>query len=65
MKRRNRLKRSRTFVLRCFKCPECGLKMVAPKCRGSEPGHIKDMYCPQCKGDQKFVLYDSDRVCMV
>lgn len=62
MKRRMKNGKAGSFVLRCFKCPGCGLKMVAPKGKGSEPEHVKDMYCPMCKEDQKFVLYDSDRV---
>jgi len=62
MKNRTSNRKSRSVVLRSFKCPGCGLKMVAPKGNGSESGHIKDMYCPMCKEDQKFVMFDSDRV---
>ena len=62
MKRRLRRGKASSIVLRCFKCPECGLKMVAPKGRGSEPSHKKDMYCPFCKDVTKFVLFDSDRI---
>lgn len=65
MKRRMKGGRFNSFVLRVFKCPTCGLKMVAPKGRGSEAGHVKDMYCPMCKDDQKFVLYDSDRIFVI
>lgn len=62
MKRRMRHGKADSFVLRAFKCPGCGLKMVAPKGADSEPGHIKDMYCPTCRIVQKFVQFDSDRI---
>jgi rubredoxin len=62
MKHRINGKKAASFVLRAFKCQGCGLKMVAPKSHGSEPGHIKDMYCPNCKAETKFEMFDSDRI---
>jgi phage FluMu protein Com len=54
--------KARSFVLRVFKCPGCGRLQTAPKGWESEPGHIKDMYCPFCKEVQKFIQYDTDRI---
>ena len=38
-------------------CPECGKKFpiirIASKTR--EKNHIKDLYCPYCKKEQKFL----------
>jgi uncharacterized protein YlaI len=55
-------RKSKSFVLRAFKCPECGQRMNAPKGKGSEAGHIKDMWCPICMRVQKFQMYDYDRI---
>lgn len=35
-------------------CPECGSKLPIPRMkRMREKNHIKDMYCPTCKKEQK------------
>lgn len=42
---------------RWFKCPGCNTIQAAFKnnARKTSEGHIKDMWCPWCKKEQKFV----------
>lgn len=37
-------------------CPECGrnFPIIRAASKTREKGHIKDLYCPFCKKDQKF-----------
>ena len=38
-------------------CSECGKQFPIMRCRGNmrEKGHLKDMWCPFCKQDVKFI----------
>ncbi len=38
-------------------CSECGKKFPIMRCKGNmrEKGHLKDMWCPFCKQDVKFI----------
>jgi len=36
-------------------CPECGLKFPIPRQKRREKGHIKDLWCVNCRKVQKFV----------
>ena len=49
--------KKRTVHERIFECPDCQNKMTAWKkdSRRTAIGHIKDMYCPYCKAEKKFV----------
>ena len=40
-----------------FICPDCGKSMYVsrPKGKMRENGHIKDLWCPTCKGLRKMV----------
>lgn len=41
---------------RRFMCCNCGLTVDAPKVKGrTHPGHIKHMYCCQCKETTKHI----------
>lgn len=55
-------RRGRFVFLRWFKCPVCGLVLSAPKHAGDAPGHIKDMWCPTCKAEQKFEQTDTQKI---
>ena len=43
-------------------CPECGNKFPIMRCKGQmrSKGHQKDMWCPFCKQEVKFV---EERLC--
>lgn len=47
----------KSFVLREFYCSDCGLTLMASKKadRQTPAGHIKHMWCPQCKVVTKFI----------
>jgi transcription elongation factor Elf1 len=49
--------KKRTVTLRVFQCPTCGVKMVMPKKanRITKNGHLKTLYCYQCKTDKQMV----------
>lgn len=42
---------------RWFKCPDCGSVFRAFKssAKRTSAGHVKDMYCPWCKKEEKMV----------
>ena len=44
-------------VQRWFKCPDCHKIFAAfkSKAKQTSEGHIKDMYCPWCRKDQKMI----------
>ena len=44
-------------VMRVFKCPVCGGVILASKKanRKTPDGHVKDMFCPYCNDERKFV----------
>lgn len=50
MKRRN-------YVISYFICENCNMSFPLPrlKSRQRENGHIKDIWCPYCKGESKFL----------
>lgn len=52
-----RLSRLHGFCLRIFECPECGMRLTAPKRRSrmTPNGHLKSLYCPRCKTERKFI----------
>lgn len=39
-----------------YSCPDCGTIFPIPRKRGKirGKGHIKDLWCPMCKGVKKF-----------
>lgn len=41
----------KSFYIRCFRCPECGHEMYAPKksTQKTKLGHLKYLWCPWCK----------------
>ncbi len=42
--------RKQNYVVRIFRCENCGGILYAPKCKGKTlDGHLKKMYCPFCK----------------
>ena len=40
-----------------FECPDCGSNMFVPrqKSRKRKNGHVKDLYCPNCKEEKKMI----------
>ena len=50
-------------MIRCFRCPECGSFMYAPKKKRSEKKHVKTMWCWKCKEerDMEFVENINER----
>ena len=51
-----------TDISTCI-CQECGSKMTVPREHGNlrKKGHIKDMWCPHCKKETKFLeIRDGD-----
>lgn len=48
-------------IVRIFKCPTCGQKAYAPKKKGklTATGHIKTLYCPNCKKKRKQIQIDT------
>lgn len=57
------MKRGTPILLRHFKCSVCGQKMSASKEKAiTAIGHIKTMYCPNCKEERDFIQYDADKV---
>jgi len=43
---------------RIFRCPVCGVEVVAPKKRRTSKGHIKTMVCHMCKEKRDFEQVD-------
>ena len=45
------------FSISYFHCPDCDMVMSVPRFdhRRREKDHIKDLYCPRCKGVKKMV----------
>lgn len=58
------MKKYAKVVIRYFRCPECSSVTVAPKRSSMQTaiGHIKTMYCPFCKEERDFVMFDSELV---
>lgn len=48
------------MVLAYLRCSECGLLMIIPRraARKKKVGHVKHMYCSQCKCKRAFVEED-------
>ena len=48
--------RRKRYVTSEFHCPECEFVMPLPRnCgRQREKGHIKNIWCPQCKKEMRF-----------
>lgn len=44
-------------------CTECGTSLNVPRKRSKrrEQGHIKDMWCPMCKKETKFIENKKDK----
>lgn len=42
---------TKSFIMRTFKCPECGEKFTASKGSGhrTPSGHVKMLWCYKCK----------------
>lgn len=52
------------IIIRYFRCPDCNGVVTASK-KSSMPtaiGHIKTMYCPFCKEEKDFFMFDSDEI---
>lgn len=62
MGKRKTRQNANSVVLRVFKCPTCELVLKAPKGRDTGAQHLKDMWCPNCMGIEKFQQIDSDRI---
>ena len=43
------------ITIEYYICPECGFEFPIPRERRREKGHIKDLWCPICKVEQKMV----------
>ncbi len=52
-----RLPQLHSFWLRTFECPECGIRITAPKGQSAAlPNeHLKRLYCPRCKTEREFI----------
>lgn len=50
------MKKHRYMNMSQFICKECGMELRLPRqhCGQRKSGHLKDLYCPQCKRDTKF-----------
>lgn len=51
------MRKRRYYSISDFVCPECGMIIPLPRLQQREKGHIKDLYCPGCKTERKFVEY--------
>lgn len=51
------MRKQRFMDLSTLTCKECNGKMIIPRNHGDRRarGHIKDMWCPYCKAERKFV----------
>lgn len=51
------MKKRRYMITSAFKCYKCGKDVFLPRMKGYQRknGHIKDMWCPYCKEESKFV----------
>ena len=49
--------KSRKCVISYLRCLECGREFPIPRrdCSAREKGHIKDIWCPFCRAERKFV----------
>lgn len=49
--------RKQPYIISELTCPECGKIFPIPRWKGAKRshGHIKDIWCPYCKGIKKFV----------
>lgn len=47
--------KKRKVTIEYYICPGCELRFPIPRRRRREEGHIKDLWCPNCKTEQKFV----------
>ena len=45
------------YTMRVFKCPVCGGVLLASKKanKRTKIGHEKDMFCPYCNSERRFV----------
>lgn len=48
-----------TFEMSILRCSNCGKTVMIPRQFGRKraKGHIKDMWCPYCETESKFVEY--------
>lgn len=51
------MRKHRFMDLSVLTCSRCGGKFPIMRCHGQkrEVGHIKDMWCPYCKANSKFI----------
>jgi uncharacterized protein YlaI len=57
------MKKRRAYQLRTFICPDCGETQKATKVKGrTGKGHVKNLYCPRCKGERHFIQTDAEIV---
>lgn len=51
------MRKQRYMDLSTFICPECGktFPIMRPHGKHREKGHIKDIWCPFCKAERKFL----------
>lgn len=49
--------KKRKYIVRVFKCQECGMMNFATKMQSNMTGkkHIKDMYCSRCEKTTKHI----------
>lgn len=51
-------------VMRYFKCPDCDCIVPVSKNANTSTtiGHVKTIYCPFCKEDRDFTMFDSEEI---
>lgn len=49
--------KKRPYIMSNFLCSECDLHLQIPRPKNKQRkvGHVKDMYCPVCKKETKFI----------
>jgi len=56
------MRKRRHFIVRRFRCPECGTELTATKMWfRTGDGHVKTMYCYVCKEERDCIQIDIDR----
>lgn len=54
------MKKRNDAVISYYKCTGCEKVLIVPRQAGRmrERGHVKDLWCPFCKAEKKFVEMD-------